>query len=514
VRPVFLIVMDGVGHADTVEGNAVMAAATPNLDRWHARYPTALLDASGEAVGLPAGYQGSSEVGHLSMGAGRIVEQELKRIDDGLSTGELFRKERWVRLVADWKKGGRLHLLGLLQDEGVHAHEEHLFKIMRQARAEHPAGEIVLHPFLDGRDTPPRSSLEYVARLEAVMRELGGCRIGTFMGRYYGMDRSKNWALTDQALRCLAHAEGRPAADVKEAIRASWSRDKTPDGVDMFDEYIPPHVVGDYDGMREGDAVFHTNYRQDRAIQITRAFCDPGYPGAVKDLPRVTYLGFTRYYDQMEEYLLEEMGGSGAMDHLVGEVISAAGLRQLRISETQKYRHVTSFFNGKSTTPYPGEDQVEIKSRFDPASFASHPEMEAYNVTDALLGRLKENPYAFILVNYANGDMVGHTGDFEAACRAVEVVDECVGRVVERALELDAHVLLTADHGNSDQMLDPVTGQVKTSHSTNPVLCTWIAREAEGGRIAARGILPDIGPTILKLLNLPVPAEMTARPLL
>lgn len=510
MRPVFLIVMDGVGHGESVKGNAVIAASTPNIDSYRKKYPSALLDASGEAVGLPAGYQGSSEVGHLSMGAGRIIEQELKRIDDGLSNGSLFKKSKWKALVDSWATGGRLHLFGLLQDEGVHAHQEHLFKIMRQGRLENQAGEIIVHPFLDGRDTPPRSSLEYLAALRRVMGEVGNCRIGTIMGRYYGMDRSKNWKLTDTAFNCIVHARGRRADSPEEAIRTSYEQDRTPDGVEMFDEYIVPHVIEDYRGMKDGDSVFHTNYRQDRAIQLTRAFVDPGYPGDIENRPDITYLAFTRYYDQLEEYLLEDMGSQAAMNNLVGEVISRAGLKQLRISETQKFRHVTSFFNGKATTPFENETRVEIKGRFDPASFARHPEMEAYNVTDTLIGHLKENVYSFILVNYANGDMVGHTGDFEAARKAVGIVDECVGRLVNRALELDGHVILTADHGNSDQMLDPETGQIKTSHSTNPVECFYIARDADSRKLVPRGILPGIGPAVLTLMGLPVPAEMTA----
>ena len=334
------------------------------------------------------------------------------------------------------------------------------------------------------------------------------------MGRYYAMDRSRNYGLTSQAYHTLTRGEGRPAESAAEAVRASYAADRTPDGVEMFDEYVPPHVLPGYEGIRDGDVVMHTNYRQDRAIQLTQAFVCEDYPGERAVRPRVAYLGFTRYWDGFEDYLLGAMGGEGGMLHLLGEVVSAAGLRQLRIAETQKFRHVTSFFNGKSTRPYPGEDQVDVPSRFDPATFASHPEMEAHAVTDELLKRLQDNPYALVVVNYANGDMVGHTGNFDAACKAIEIVDACVGRVVARLLELDAHILVTADHGNAEQMIDYETGMTKTSHTLNEVECIYVACDAGAARLRPQGKLADIAPTVLELLGLPVPAEMTAQSLL
>jgi len=511
MRPVCIIVRDGWGYNENPEGNAVAAADTPNIDAFKEQYPWCLLDASGEPVGLPDGYQGSSEVGHLNMGAGRIVIQELKRIDDGLATGRLFEVDTWHRLIANWKTNrSRLHLFGLLQDEGVHAHQEHLFKIMRRARREFPEGRIVIHPFLDGRDTPPRSCLEYLATLDRVMAEVGGCSIGTVMGRYYAMDRSRKWTLTDISYACIVSSQGRRSESAKSAVLESYAQDKTPDNYEMFDEYIPPYVIGDYDGVNDGDSVLHTNYRQDRAIQLSMAFVDPSYAGKLTEKPRVVYAGLTRYYDEFPNYMLGAMSGSGAMDNLLGEVIANAGYRQLRIAETQKFRHVTSFFNGKATTPYQGEDQVEVRGRFDPATFASHPEMDAYNVTDELLRRLADNPYHFIVVNYANGDMVGHTGDPTAARKAVEVVDECVGRIVKRLLELDAHVLITADHGNSEQMVDYSTGMTKTSHTLFPVECIYVAAEAPSTTLRPYGKLSDLAPTVLYLLDLPVPKDMDA----
>jgi 2,3-bisphosphoglycerate-independent phosphoglycerate mutase len=283
--------------------------------------------------------------------------------------------------------------------------------------------------------------------------------------------------------------------------------------VEVVDEYIPPYVIGGYAGIKDGDSVMHFNYRQDRAIQLTQAFVCDAYKGTRTARPRIVYLGFTRYWDEFTDYLLGAMGGDGGMDNLLGEVISRAGLRQLRIAETQKFRHVTSFFNGKSTQPYAGEDQVEVPGRFDPATCASHPEMEAYNVTDELLKRLQNNPYAFVVVNYANCDMVGHTGDFNAARQAVEVVDECVGKLLPRLFALDAHVLITADHGNAEQMKDYLTGMVKTSHTLNDVECFYVAKDAVGVRLATVGKLCDVAPTVLALLGLPIPPEMTAQSL-
>ncbi len=511
MRPVCLIIRDGWGRNDNPKGNAVMAAKKPFVDSLLEKYPWTLLDASGEPVGLPDGYQGSSEVGHLNMGAGRIVIQELKRIDDGLRDGSFFKIPKWEEMMNAWRAGGgALHLLGLLQDEGVHAHQEHLFKIMRQARRENPAGFIVIHPFLDGRDTPPRSSTQFLAKLKLVMAEVGGAVIGTMMGRYYGMDRSRDWALTDRAYRALAQAEGRPFTEPLAAVEQSWAQDKTPDNFDMVDEYIPPLIAEGYHGMKDGDCVIHTNFRQDRAIQLTQAFLDPNYPGHLNSKPKVKYLGLTRYYDELTEYLLGPMGGDEGMPHLLGEVVSSHNLKQLRLAETQKFRHVTSFFNGKSTKPFPLEDQVEIKGRFDPATFASHPEMEAYILTDKFLTELLPQNYPFIAINYANCDMVGHTGVMEAATRAVEVVDECLSRIIPAMLARDYHILVTADHGNAEEMIDYETGLVKTSHTTFPVECIYVAERPVAGLTQSRGKLSDLAPTLLKLMELAVPKEMTA----
>ena len=517
MRPACLIIRDGWGHNDNPKGNAVLAAKTPYISSLLEKYPWTLLDASGEPVGLPAGYQGSSEVGHLNMGAGRIVIQELKRIDDGLRDGSFFKIPKWAEMIKKWKENkGSLHLLGLLQDEGVHAHQEHLFKIMRRARQENPSGKIVLHPFLDGRDTPPRSSVEYLAKLRMVMNETAGTTIGTMMGRYYAMDRSRDWKLTDQAFRTLTLAEGRPfkESEAIDAVEYAWAHDKTPDNFDMVDEYICPLAAEGFSGIKDGDCVIHTNFRQDRAIQLTQAFIEPDYPGHLTYRPKVNYLGLTRYYDELKDYLLGPMGGDEGMPNLLGEVISRHQLKQLRLAETQKFRHVTSFFNGKSTKPFPLEDQVEIKGRFDPATFATHPEMEAYILTEKFLSELLPKGYPFIVINYANCDMVGHTGVMEAAVKAVEVVDECLSRIVPALLDRDYQVLVTADHGNAEEMIDYQTGLVKTSHTTFPVECIYAANEPSAKLTGRRGKLSDLAPTLLRLMELDVPKDMTADSLL
>lgn len=516
MKPVVLIVLDGVGYTERTEGNAVLAAETPNLDSYRKKYPHSLLGASGEAVGLPEGFQGSSEVGHLSMGAGRVVIQELKRINDQLESGQIYSGPLWKSMMAQWQdRNSTFHLLGLLQDEGVHAHYDHLFRFIRQAKNENPGGRIVIHPFLDGRDTPPRSALEHLRKLQSVMAEFQDVSIGTLMGRYYGMDRGKVWEITDEAYECIVSAKGRPMTDPAEAIQHAWANDKTPSGEDMFDEYITPHVMDGYTGIEAGDVVLHTNYRQDRATQLTKAFTDPDYPGSKKDDLDIIYAGMTCYYDGFDKFLLVETSEGDAEPAVtVGQLIADAGLHQLRMAETQKFPHVTSFFNGKLTTPYTHEDRVELKGRFDPASFADHPEMEAYRVTEALLAALAKDKYDFIMVNYANGDMVGHTGVFEAGVKAVEVLDENIGQIIPAILEKGGQILMTADHGNVDQMIDYETGSVRTSHSLNPVELFYIADDEKLDIALSDGVLSDIGVTVLDLLGVKAPPEMDARVLI
>ncbi|MEA3287786.1 MAG: 2,3-bisphosphoglycerate-independent phosphoglycerate mutase [Candidatus Marinimicrobia bacterium] len=516
MNPVVLIVLDGVGYTEKTEGNAVLAARTPTLDQIRKTYPRSILGASGESVGLPAGFQGSSEVGHLSMGAGRVVIQELKRINDQLESGEIYKGDLWQSMMQQWReKQSTLHLLGLLQNEGVHAHYDHLFKFIHQAAKENPDGKIVVHPFLDGRDTPPRSALEHLSKLENVIDTIPAVSIGSLMGRYYSMDRAKMWALTDQAYDGLVFGTGRPMVSAKEAIMSSWKTDKTPSGETMFDEYIPPFIMQGYHGIKAGDVVLHTNYRQDRATQLTKAFVEDDYPGSKKERLDIMYVGMTSYYDGFEQFLLVDVAQNDTEPPVtVGRLISEAGLCQLRLAETQKFPHVTSFFNGKLTTPYKNEDRIELKGRFDPASFADHPEMEAYRVTETFLEQLAADKYAFIMMNYANGDMVGHTGNFDAGVKAVEILDECLGQIIPAILEQGGQILLTADHGNVDQMIDYETGAVRTSHSLNPVELFYIASKSKVDIKLSDGVLSDIGVTILGLLGLDIPTEMNAKNLI
>jgi 2,3-bisphosphoglycerate-independent phosphoglycerate mutase len=516
MKPVVLIVLDGVGYTERAEGNAVLAARTPNLDHYRKTYPKSILGASGEAVGLPAGFQGSSEVGHLSMGAGRVVIQELKRINDQLENGTIYQGALWQSMMDTWiTNNSNLHLLGLLQDEGVHAHYDHLFKFIRQAVKENPEGNVVIHPFLDGRDTPPKSALEHLNKLQSVIDEFQNVSIGTFMGRYYGMDRAKKWELTDQAYDCIVSAKGRIANSIAETIKLSWKEDKTPNNENMFDEYIPPFVMRGYAGVLDGDVILHTNYRQDRATQLTKSFIEPDYPGAKKADLDIMYVGMTSYYDGFDNFLLgEDADDDHELPPTVGKLIADAGMHQLRLAETQKFPHVTSFFNGKLTTPCKNEERIELEGRFDPASFADHPEMEAYRVAETFIAQLDRGKHDFIMVNFANGDMVGHTGSFDAGVQAVEIIDECLGMVVPAVLEKGGRLLITADHGNVDQMLDYETGLVRTSHSLNPVELFYITKELDADVTLADGVLSDIGITILELLEIDIPSQMDAKTLI
>lgn len=511
---VVLIIRDGWGINKNPEYNAVANADTPHIDAYLNKYPHTILEAAGLAVGLPEGCQGSSEVGHLNMGAGRIVEQEITRINNSIKTGDFFNKPALQNVISNCRQNNSaLHLMALVQDEGVHAHYNHLFAIMEYAKKQ-GIDKLYIHYFADGRDTPPRSTLDYLRVLEDKISALQIGEIATLMGRYYSMDRSKNWEITSLAYDTLTKAEGIRVKSAREAIERAYNNDKAPDGTQMFDEYIPPSIIGDFAGIKDGDSVIHCNYRQDRAIQLTCAFVDDVYPGQRWKKLNIAYAGLTRYYDSFPYNILEAMDSGDDMKCILGEVVSKCGLNQLRISETQKYRHVTSFFNGKLIKPFPNEDRIEIKSEIDPAMFAKHPEMNAYDVACGAFVAIEFEKYDLIVINFANPDIVGHTGDYEAAKKAVEVVDECVGQVVDSALKKGYVALITADHGNAEEMIDYDTGLTKTSHTKNPVEFICIANDAAGVRLRDKGILSDIAPTILQLMGIDKPAEMTARSLI
>jgi 2,3-bisphosphoglycerate-independent phosphoglycerate mutase len=513
-KNIVLIIRDGWGINPNPKYNAIINANTPNMDIFLKMYPNTILEAAGPAVGLPEGYQGSSEVGHLNIGAGRIVEQEITRINEAIKDKSFFEKPHFQRVIANCKSNkSPLHLMGLVQDAGVHAHQDHLFAIMKYAK-EKNIKRLYIHFFSDGRDTAPRSALEFLQVLNKKMDEYQIGEIATLMGRYYSMDRGKNWHLTTQAYNALTKAEGIKVSSAEDAVKRAYREDKTPDGSLMTDEYIIPSIIGIFSGIKDGDSVIHFNYRQDRAIQLTMTFVDDKYPEERWKKLNIAYCGLTQYYDTFPFYILEPMSKGTGMKNILGEVISKEDLRQLRIAETQKFRHVTSFFNGKRIEPFPNEDRIEIKSDYDPAMFAEHPEMNAFDVTEEVISRIESGRYNLIVLNYANCDMVGHTGDYEAAKRAVEVVDECVGAVVKKILLHKGVALISADHGNAEEMIDYPTGLPKTSHTTNPVEFIYVAKEYKRVKLRPRGILSDIAPTILFLLGIDKPREMTSENLI
>ncbi len=510
---VMLIVRDGWGFSEKKEGNAIAAAKVPFDDYLNSKYLPVILGAHGPAVGLPEGFQGSSEVGHMNMGAGKIVIQEVTRINELLESGEFYKSSNFRSILQKLNdnENATVHLMGLLQDEGVHSHQQHLFLLIKYFAVNYPRHQLVVHVFADGRDTPPKSTFTYLRELEKYLSGHGNAIIGTVMGRYYAMDRSKNWDLISLAYDAICYGKGERYDDLYATIKSKYENEVTPDNQPMFDEYLTPMINREYQGVNAGDVLINFNYRQDRAIQISKAFLDPDTPISSPFYENISYFGFTQYYDEFPYYLIDAISGDEESAVLVGKIIADAGLKQLRISETQKYRHVTSFFNGKLTNPFPGEERIEIPGSFDPSEFATHPEMNADDITTAVEKELGKE-YDFIMINYANCDMVGHTGDFDAAVKAAEIVDANVKKVAEQALHLGYNVLITADHGNSEEMVDPITGEPKTSHTLNPVKLhllsdKYVLHYASGKK---SGILADIGTLILRMLKLPVPSEMDA----
>ena len=513
-KKVLLIIRDGWGMYRPDKFNAVRNAKTPVMKRLLKQYPNTVLEPAGEAVGLPKGYQGSSEVGHLNIGAGRIVIQELKRIKDMIEDGTFFGRPALKAALDNCvAKGSALHLMGLVQDEGVHAHQDHLYSIMREAK-KRGIKKVWIHFFSDGRDTPPRSALAFVKMLDEVIKEVGNAAVGTIMGRYYAMDRGEKWSLVDQTYNAITRAEGAKAVSAEAALNDAYAALKNPNGQPIVDEYIPPTIIGDYPGVADGDSVIHFNFSQDRAIELTRAFVEDNYPGSRWKKLDIVYCGLTRYYDEFKFSALPPMDEGGGMDNLLGQVISAAGLKQLRLAETQKFKHVTSFFNGKRTEPYANEDQVEIKGTWDPATFGEHPEMDAPKVRERALKEIASEKYDFIVVNFANCDMVGHTGIYEATERAVEITDASVGMLADEALRRGYTVMISSDHGNAEEMWDYKIDMPKTSHTVNPVEFIYVAADADQVKLRPHGILSDIAPTVMQVLGLPQPADMTSKSLI
>ena len=502
-----LVVLDGWGYRQEREGNAIELASTPNWDRLWTSYPRTLLGASGLAVGLPEGQMGNSEVGHLNLGAGRVVPQDLVRISQSIQSGDFYSREPLVQLCADLRQtGGTLHLVGLLGPGGVHALDRHLLACV-ELGIRHKVQTIAIHGFLDGRDSSPTLGAEVVRTLLMDMRRIAGSRvdIATLTGRYYGMDRDSRWERTQLAYEAMVHGRGTPVEHPVLAVQAAYQRGET-------DEFIHP-LVHFRDGapvgtMRDGDGVFFFNYRSDRMRQIVAALAVPGFEGFdVRDRPQVSCVTMTQY-DQTFPIL--QAFPPFSLARILAEVLAEKGRTQFRTAETEKYPHVTYFFNGGYEPPYPGEERCLIPSQ-RVATYDLAPEMSAGGVTDVLCGAIEAKTHDFLLCNYANADMVGHTGVLPAVIHAVETVDECLGRVLKSAERVGSSVLITADHGNCEMMIDPLSGGVHTAHTMNPV--PLVAVRSNAASLRAGGSLRDVAPTVLNLMGIEPPAEMTGRDL-
>ncbi|SJZ43256.1 2,3-bisphosphoglycerate-independent phosphoglycerate mutase [Garciella nitratireducens] len=497
-----LIILDGLGYSTKQKGNAVKEAKTENLKKLWEKYPHTFLQASGLAVGLPEGQMGNSEVGHLNLGAGRIVYQELTRITKSIQDGSFFENPAFLKAIENVKKNNSaLHLLGLVSDGGVHSHNTHLYALLELAKKE-GIHNVYIHCFLDGRDTPPKSAEGYLSQLEKEIKKIGVGKIATIAGRYYAMDRDKRWERTQLAYEAMVLAKGEYASSSEQAIQQAYHDNTT-------DEFVLPTIIQNQQGpiatIKEKDSVIFFNFRPDRARQITRALVDKDFEGFQREkgyFP-LTFVTMTQYDKTIENvdiaYLPQKI------DNTLGEYISQEGMQQLRIAETEKYAHVTYFFNGGVEKQLKGEDRVLVPSP-KVATYDLQPEMSAYQVTDKVLKAVDSEKYDFMVLNYANADMVGHTGVFEAAVKAIETVDDCVGKVVEAILRNGGKIIVTADHGNAEQMLDYHTKKPHTAHTSNLVPCIVAGA---GDLNLKEGKLADIAPTLLDLMNLEKPEEMT-----
>jgi 2,3-bisphosphoglycerate-independent phosphoglycerate mutase len=504
--PVLLIILDGFGYRENGADNSIHRARKPHWDRYWSRYPHTTINASELHVGLPPEQMGNSEVGHLNIGAGRVVFQEFTRIELAIKNGELATNAIFVKAVETARsRGSAFHILGLLSPGGVHSHEEQIFALIDVA-ARGGVNDVRVHAFLDGRDTPPKSAAASLRALDARCATHPGARVASICGRYYAMDRDQRWERTAVAYDLLTRGKGEfEAASALEALDAAYARGES-------DEFVKPtaiHAGNATAGMKNGDVVVFMNFRADRARQLTRALTDPkfdSFPRTV--LPQLGYYCTLTSYG--EEFDLPVAFAPQRIGNGFGEYIAARGLRQLRIAETEKYAHVTYFFNGGVETPYPGEERILVPSP-KVATYDLKPEMSAVEVTDKLVDAIRSRRFDAIVCNYANADMVGHTGNLDAATRAIEALDSCLGRVIEAMRGIDGEVLVTADHGNAETMLDPQTGQAHTAHTTNVVPLLYVGRRAS---MAPSGALADIAPTLLRMMGLPQPPEMTGTPLI
>jgi 2,3-bisphosphoglycerate-independent phosphoglycerate mutase len=504
---VALVILDGYGYNEKTEGNAVLAAHKPNLDRYMKELPTTLVKTSGLDVGLPEGQMGNSEVGHTNIGAGRIVYQELTRITKSIKDGDFFDKVEFLDAVENCKKNqSKLHLYGLLSDGGVHSHIEHLYGLLELAK-KNDLKEVYVHCFLDGRDVAPDSAKGFVQDLENKLKELGVGKIATLMGRYFAMDRDNRWDRVQLAYDAMVHGEGVSADDAVTAVAASYERNE-------MDEFVKPTVIKangqPVAKIEENDSIIFFNFRPDRAREISKTLIEESFSGferGVKFFP-VKYVCMTQYDATFKNVSVAFKPES--LTNTFGEYISRLGYKQLRIAETEKYAHVTFFFNGGVEAVYEGEDRALIPSP-KVATYDQKPEMSAYEVTEEVLSRIDSKTYDVIILNYANADMVGHTGDFEAAKKAVETVDECLGKVIDAVVAQGGVALITADHGNSEQMVDYTTGGPFTAHTTYPV--PLIVAGMPDAKLK-EGRLADLAPTILRIMGVEKPSEMTGESLI
>jgi len=509
-KPLVLLILDGWGIREDCPGNALCQAAVPNYRRLWREYPHTVLEASGEAVGLPAGQMGNSEVGHLNIGSGRVVYQELTRISKAIREGDFFTNPVLTGLMEEVHgRGGALHLLGLLSDGGVHSHLDHLFALMDMAKAK-GLTRVYIHALLDGRDVPPASAMGYLEALEQKISQLGLGQVATVMGRYYGMDRDRRWERTARAYRAMVSGEGERAATAIEAVEASYRREVT-------DEFMEPAVITGADNqpvglVQPGDGIIFFNFRADRARQITRAFVDEDCPALDRPGGRLplSFVGLTQYDATIPApvaFLPQELNNT------LGEVLAAHGLRQLRLAETEKYAHVTFFFNGGVENKNPGEDRILVPSP-KVATYDLQPEMSAWGVTEKAVAKIQEGIYDVIIMNYANPDMVGHTGFLDAAVKALETVDACLGTVAKAVDLAGGTLVVTSDHGNVEQMVDPETGSAHTAHTSNQVPFILADPRWQDRTLRPGGVLADIAPTLLNILGIEPPVEMTGKSLL
>ena len=505
-RPTMLMILDGYGINQDTYGNAIAAADKPHLDEIFTKYPGTTLKACGLDVGLPEGQMGNSEVGHLNIGAGRIVYQDLTMITKAIEDGSFFENEALQKAMAHVKENhSALHLLGLLSDGGVHSHISHLFALIDMAKKE-GIENLYVHCFLDGRDVPPRCAEKYISQLEDHMKKTGLGKIATVSGRYYAMDRDKRWDRVEKAYNAMACGEGEQAPDGVSAVNQAYSRDEN-------DEFVLPTVIENANGtVNNGDAMIMFNFRPDRAREITRAFVDEDFDGfeRKKEIKDLCYICMTQYEAEMPNVSLAFPPET--MANTLGEYIADQGLTQLRIAETEKYAHVTFFFNGGVEEPNEGEDRILVNSP-KVATYDLKPEMSAYEVCDKLTTAIRSDKYDVIIINFANPDMVGHTGVEEAAIKAVEAVDECVGKAVEAIKEVDGVMFICADHGNAEQLIDYETGAPFTAHTTNQVPFILVNYDP-AYTLRDGGCLADIVPTLIETMGMKQPAEMTGKSLL